>query len=154
MNKKWYLLIFALLLLGIQAIRIDKTNPEVKPEKDFIKVTSTPDEVATILKAACYDCHSNQTVYPWYSNIAPVSWYIKNHVNEARGRVNFSNWADYPTEKALRKLKACYKDIEEGEMPLSVYKMAHSQAKLSEDQAKKLTQWFLTVSENINQEKK
>jgi len=147
MKKKWYLIILVFILLMIQFIRIDKTNPAVDPAKDFITINNPPLEIAKVIKSSCYDCHSNETTYPWYSNIAPVSWYLKNHINEARKRVNFSEWADYPTNKALKKLEACADDIIEGEMPLSSYTLMHSSASLNSGQIKTLSEWFKKESE-------
>ncbi len=149
MKKKWYLIIAVAILLVIQFIRIDKTNPPVNLAKDFISITNAPPEIAKIIKTSCYDCHSNESVYPWYSNIAPVSWYLKNHINEARGRVNFSEWADYPANKITRKLEACSEDVEEGEMPLSSYTLIHSAASLNKDQIKLLSEWFKKESEKV-----
>jgi hypothetical protein len=147
MKKKWYLFIIVAILLIIQLIRIDKTNPPVDIAKDFITVTNPPADIAKIIKTSCYDCHSNETVYPWYSNVAPVSWYLKNHINEARHRVNFSEWANYPVQKVSRKLEACAEDIEHGEMPLSSYNLIHTGSKLNQDQSKILSDWFKKESE-------
>ena len=151
MKKKWYFLIIIAILLAIQLIRIDKTNPPVDLNKDFITVTSPPPEIAKMIKTSCYDCHSNEIEYPWYSNVAPASWYLKNHINEARSRVNFSEWADYPEEKISRKLEACAEDVEEGEMPLSSYTLIHSAADLNPEQIKVLSQWFKQQSEKVKE---
>jgi hypothetical protein len=146
MKKKWYLIAIPAFLLIIQFIRIDKKNPPVDLSKDFITITNPPVEIAKMIKSSCYDCHSHESVYPWYSNVAPVSWYLKNHINEARGRVNFSEWANYPADKAAHKLEACSEDVEEGDMPLSSYTLMHSNAKLSDVQAKTLSEWFKNES--------
>ena len=84
MRTKKRLLILLGILLLIQLIRIDKTNPPIDPAVDFEPVVKPPDDVMVLLKSACYDCHSNETRYPWYSNVAPVSWWLKHHINEAR----------------------------------------------------------------------
>jgi hypothetical protein len=149
MKKKWYLIILAVILLLIQLIRIDKTNPNVDPAKDFIAINNPSPEIAKMIKTSCYDCHSNESKYPWYSNIAPISWYLKNHINEARGRVNFSEWGDYPANKISRKLEACSEDVTEGEMPLGSYTLMHSNANLNSEQVKILSEWFKEESEKI-----
>lgn len=140
--KKKILIAVAVVLILIQFVRIDKTNPETVLENDFISVNAPPAEIATILKTSCYDCHSNQSVYPWYSNVAPISWFLKNHINEAREHLNFSEWALYGTKDQIHVLKACGKEIENGKMPMSSYLIMHSEAKLSETQQKVLVEYF------------
>jgi len=147
MKKKWYLVALVAFLLLIQLIRIDKKNPPVDLSKDLITITNPPVEIAKMIKSSCYDCHSHESTYPWYSNLAPVSWYLKNHIKEAREHVNFSEWANYKPDKAKRKLDACAEDIEEGDMPLSSYTLMHSNAKLSAEQTKLLSEWFKKESE-------
>ena len=80
-----------ILLLLIQVFSIDKTNPPADPQDDFMTLTAPPVEIKTILKNACYDCHSNHTEYPWYTNIEPVSWWVKGHIKNGRRQVNFLN---------------------------------------------------------------
>ena len=133
------LLIFLIL---IQFIRIDTDNPKVDLGKDFIALTSPTEEVKTVLNNACYDCHSNTTTYPWYSQIAPVSWWLKHHVDEGRSELNFSEWGDYSAKKADHKLEECAEEVEEGKMPLNPYTWTHGDAKLSAEQRKALAEFF------------
>lgn len=142
MKKKWIFIILLVLLVLVQFIRIDKTHPEIDKNNDFINIKNPPPEIAQMIKTSCYDCHSYESKYPWYAEVAPVSWYLKNHINEARERVNFSNWADYTKEKAARKLNACAEDVEEEEMPLSSYTLIHGEASLNKEQIKQLGNWF------------
>lgn len=95
-----------------------------------------------MLNNACYDCHSNTTVYPWYSQIAPVSWWLKRHIDEVRAELNFSEWGDYSAKKADHKLEECGEKVEKGAMPLNSYTWTHRDAKLSADQRKVLTEFF------------
>lgn len=132
-------------LLIMQAFRIDKSVPETDPAKDFITITQPPADVAAILKTSCYDCHSNQTTYPWYTNIAPVSWWIKHHINEGRGELNFSEWGDYKERRKDHKLKECVEMVEENEMPMSSYTMIHGDATLSKEQIQSLNNWFNSI---------
>ena len=126
MKKKTKILwaILGLLVL-IQFIRIDKTNPPADPAKDFIALKNPPQAVANMLKASCYDCHSNKSTYPWYTNVAPVSWWVKRHITEGRQELNFSEWGDYTPKKAAHKLDESYEMVTEGEMPLSSYTLMH-----------------------------
>jgi hypothetical protein len=139
---KKILIATGILFLGIQLFRIDKNNPAVEPSKDFVIVSNAPAEITSILKASCYDCHSNEVVYPWYTNIAPFSWWMKHHVNEGREELNFSEWGTYSSRRMDHKLKECIEQIEENEMPLDSYLWIHSNAKLNADQKEKLIQWL------------
>ena len=130
------------LFLAIQSIRIDKTTEPVNPETDFIALTSANAEVANTLKIACYDCHSNQPTYPWYTNIAPVSWWIKHHINEGSHHLNFSIWGTYKDKRKHHKLEECIELVEEGEMPMSSYTLMHGDAKLTDAQKLQLVEFF------------
>lgn len=136
---------FVLLLLLIQSVRIDKKNPVSSPEKDFMAINPAPAALQQQLISSCYDCHSNHTEYPWYSNIAPVSWWLKHHVNEGREHLNFSDWGSYDAKKAGHKLEECVEMIQEGEMPMSSYTLLHKEAQLSEEQRLMLVNWFSSL---------
>lgn len=138
-----YLLLAAFVV--IQFFRIDKTNPPVEQTKDFLSVTNAPDEVANLMKAACYDCHSNETKYPWYTNIAPFSWYIADHIEHARKHLNFSIWGEYPEKRQMHKLKECGEEVEEKEMPLESYLIMHGEAELTGEQRELLEDWFQSL---------
>ncbi|WP_297815038.1 heme-binding domain-containing protein [uncultured Polaribacter sp.] len=144
-NKKTVLKILVALLVIIQFFGIDKTTTPVNESKDFVSVTNPPVKVATIIKTSCYDCHSNQTNYPWYTNIAPVSWWIGHHIEEGREHLDFSNWGDYSKKKADHKLEEFYEEVEEGEMPLTSYTSLHGEAKLSEEDKALLIAWVKTL---------
>jgi hypothetical protein len=144
MTKKIILGIF-ILLLAIQVIRIDKTNPPVVASKDFITSTRPSEEVAALLTSACYDCHSNNTQYPWYTNIAPISWWLKNHIHEGREHLNFSAWNDYDAEQKAHKVEEMIEEIKEGEMPLSSYTMMHSEGALSLNQREQLIKFLSSL---------
>lgn len=133
------------LLLAIQSIRIDKTTIPVNLTTDFIIVTSANSDIARILKTSCYDCHSNQPTYPWYTNIAPVSWWIKHHINEGSHHLNFSEWGTYSEKRKNHKLKESIEMIEEGEMPMSSYTLVHGDAKLSDAQKMQLVEFFKSL---------
>ena len=143
--KKKILIGVVIVLVGIQFIRIDKTNPPVDASKDFMTITDPPEEVEKLIRTSCYDCHSNESTYPWYSNIAPVSWWVKDHINEAREELNFSEWGTYEWKRTDHKLEECAEEVDEGEMPLKSYLIAHSEARLSDEDRAKLVDWFLYV---------
>lgn len=133
------------LLLIIQSFRIDKTIQSVDPAKDFIVLTSANTEVTNTLKIACYDCHSNQASYPWYTNIAPFSWWVKHHIDEGSHHLNFSEWGTYSEKRKNHKLDECFEMVEEGEMPLESYTWMHKEAKLSDAQKQELVEFFKAV---------
>jgi hypothetical protein len=141
MKKKIGIAVLALIII-IQFFRIDQVNPEVVVENDFIVITKPDAKTVELLKSSCYDCHSNTTEYPWYANVAPVSWWIKDHINEAKSHLNFSEWTSYSEKKQLHKLHECYEEVEHGEMPLDSYTWTHSEAKLSHEDREHLEHWF------------
>ncbi len=133
------LTLFALLtFIGIQFIPIMNVPANVPSKAD--EELQAPENVQAILKRSCFDCHSNHTIFPWYSNIAPVSWFTKHHVEEGREHMNFSTWEKYDDEKKLKYLEKIPKAIK-SKMPLPSYLLIHKEAKLSEADKKALTTW-------------
>ncbi|MBL4669126.1 MAG: heme-binding domain-containing protein [Flavobacteriales bacterium] len=149
MKKK---ILYGLLIIFviIQFFRINKTNPPVNSADDFIKMTNPPQEISVMLKTSCYDCHSNESTYPWYSNIAPVSWWLKHHIDEAREELNFSKWSTYNLKRQDHKLEEMLEEVEKGEMPLKPYPLTHPEAQLTPKQKKELKLWFKKVRADIN----
>ncbi len=140
-SKKIILSLVAIFIV-MQFFRIDKSIPEYDESKDFIAMTNPSNKLKKIITSTCYDCHSYETKYPWYSEIAPVSWWTKNHVNEGREELNFSTWGDYSAKKADHKLEEAIEEIEEGEMPLKGYAIIHSDADLCNDDKEMLIDFF------------
>ncbi len=129
----------------LQFFRIDKTNPPVDKNSDFLTLKKTPENVATLVKSACYDCHSNETVYPWYAKVQPFGWFLKDHIDEGRRELNFSTFASYEPRRQAKKLDEAAEQIENGGMPLESYTLIHKEAKLTAEQKKLLTDYFNTV---------
>ncbi len=117
-------------------------NEEIDHEQDFISNTNASKEVKEIIKETCYDCHSNQPKYPWYAKIAPLSWWINDHIQHGRKHLNFSEWNSYSSEKKVHKLEECWQEVNEEEMPLYSYTIMHGEAQLSDDQIKELVNFF------------
>lgn len=140
---------FVLLFLLIQSFRIDKTIQPIEPAKDFIALTNAEGEIANTLKIACYDCHSNQPTFPWYTNIAPFSWWVKHHVDEGSHHLNFSEWGTYSEKRKSHKLEECIELVEEGEMPLDSYTWMHKEAKLTEAQKLQLVEFFKAIKSTL-----
>lgn len=144
MKKKIIFLILLILLILIQFIRVDQTNPESNSESNYFVVASVPTQVQSIMRESCFDCHSNQTVYPWYSKVAPASWFLNNHIKEGREKINFSEWDIYALEDQINIHSECIEVIQENEMPLKSYTLIHSKARLSDEEKAALIQWFMS----------
>jgi hypothetical protein len=112
-----------------------------------------PPEIAAIFERSCRDCHSYNTQWPWYSHIAPASWFLISHVNEGRRHLNFSEWASYDSKKARKKLEDICNEVEEGVMPLKSYLLLHSEAKLSPDEVQKICEWVEAERQRLAVEK-
>ncbi len=140
--KKKIVRILLVLFIAIQAFRIDKTNPPVVQSQDFITMHKPSETIANTLKNSCYDCHSNTSKYPWYTNVAPVSWLIKHHINEGREELNFSEWGTFTAKRKSKKLEDIVEEVEAGEMPMTPYVLMHSEAKMSTEQREALGNYF------------
>ncbi len=151
--KKIFFILIGLFIL-IQFIRIDQNNPTIDQGKDFASIQTIPITVRTTVKQSCYDCHSNETVYPWYANVAPVSWWIKGHINDARSAINFSEWEKYTNEEKARKLINSVAYIKPDQMPLSSYVSQHPEAKLTAKNKKILMDWMKDEAEKLDQKYK
>ncbi len=132
---KYFVIILIVLLFLIQLVPVARTNPPVTSNIE------TPAEVKTIIKRACYDCHSSESTWPWYSKIAPSSWFVINHVNEARDEYNFSTWDKYSPEKKSEIIEEIWEEVDEGKMPLWSYVILHPEAKLSAEDKKVIYSW-------------
>lgn len=134
----WTLLGFAL----IQFISTDKVNPLVDHKVNFVDAKKTPAKIQGLLKGACYDCHSNETVYPKYAYIAPISWSVKSHINEGREHLNFSIWDTYNKDLKQSMLSKSIQTIRNKTMPMPGYIVYHKEANLSDAERALLIQYF------------
>jgi hypothetical protein len=142
-KKTFRWLMFALILLfgAIQLIRPERTNPPVDQNLVVQEHLQIPTEIGAILRRSCYDCHSNETVWPWYSAVAPASWLVADDVAEGRKRMNFSEWGSYKMGKVLSVLEGICEETSEGGMPLKQYVLLHPSTGLSELEVKALCDW-------------
>lgn len=139
---------FLVILLLLQAYRPAK-NDSNKMDNDISKSYAVPDDVKQILAKACNDCHSNNTTYPWYSNIQPVRFWLDNHVNDGKRHMNFNEFNAYRIARQYKKLDECIEQVKEGEMPLESYTLIHTNAKLTDAEKQKLYDWCNTVRDSI-----
>ena len=128
-------------LIVVQFIRPDFTNPPVNEAETLEASVQVPENIRAVMKRSCSDCHTNTTVYPWYSQISPVSWWLKNHIDEGRRELNFSVWATYQPKRKAKKLEEVCEQINEKEMPLPSYTWVHRDAILSAEESKVLCDW-------------
>lgn len=140
-----------MVFIIIQFFPIDKTNPITNEGMDFLKIKNTPEPIAKLIRNSCYDCHSNETKYPFYSNLQPVAWLLKNHIDEGRKELNFSTFATYEPKRQAHKLEEATEYVEQKNMPLESYTLGHSDAKLSDEQRKQLVNYFRMVQKQIQQ---
>ena len=134
-------LALAAILLLIQFVRPLRDNPPVVGSETLEAAVEVPADVNAIIKRSCADCHSNETQYPWYSNVAPFSWLLADHIDDGRKELNFSKWNTYDARKRAHKLEEICEMVNSSSMPLPSYLWIHSDAALSADDSKKLCDW-------------
>jgi hypothetical protein len=138
---KWIVIVLIVVFLGIQFVRPARTNPAVDESQTIFARTQITPQVSAILERSCRDCHSNKTVWPWYTNVAPISWWLSSHVNEGRQNLNLSEWGKIDNDHQDRKLRQICDQVSDGVMPLSSYVPMHPQSKLSAEDKKTLCDW-------------
>jgi len=150
---KWTIIVLVVAFVAIQFVRPAMTNPAVDESQTINALTQMKPEVASILDRSCRDCHSNKTVWPWYTQVAPVSWWLSNHVNDGRRNLNLSDWGKLPRDRQERKLRQMCDEVTDGQMPLSSYLPMHPAARLSEQDKKTLCDWTDEERERMAQTK-
>jgi hypothetical protein len=144
--RKWLKIIAAaiiviLLILQIPIFRPSKNVTKTDPEYAITAKYDVPTDLLTIFKKSCYDCHSNNTRYPWYYHIQPVSWWMNSHIQNGKEHLNFSEFANYSPYTAAHKFYEIHKEMTRKEMPLKSYLLQHKPAKLTEEQFQKIASW-------------
>jgi len=129
------------VLIAMQLYRPEKNSTKGDLKTTFLTETNPPPVVRSLLENACYDCHSNNTSYPWYNYIAPVSYWMAGHVNHGKEELNFSEWEVYTKKKKDHKLEEIIEMIEEDEMPLKEYRWTHDAARLTAEQKEAIMEW-------------
>lgn len=138
---KWVLIVVACLFLVAQFKRPAKTNPAFDQSMALEAHTQLDPKVAAILDRSCNDCHSNKTRWPWYANVAPVSWFVIDHVEEGREHMNLSEWGKYSSDERKALLGDFCELVTENAMPLSSYTPLHPGSKLSDEDKKVICEW-------------
>ena len=128
--------------IGIQFIPVDVNDSTIEPTKNFVEVFDAPLKVSEILSASCYDCHSNNTNYPWYSKIQPVGLIMGSHIREGKEELNFSEFGSYSSRRQKNKIESIINEISNDKMPLSSYKAMHPEAEISFQKKSDLLAFF------------
>ena len=139
--KKKILIALILLFIIAQFFSPKKNQSGLYAINKFLVETKAPMEVQKILTQACFDCHSDQTTYPWYNSITPVNYWLNSHVNGGKSHLDVSKWSTYSVKRKAHKLEELIEEVEEGEMPLASYKWTHASADLTNDQIEALIHW-------------
>ncbi|WP_047418840.1 heme-binding domain-containing protein [Cellulophaga sp. Hel_I_12] len=145
--------IIAIILLvafvGIQFIPTERNQSYTVPETDFMLVNNVPETIQRKLQVSCYDCHSNNTQYPWYNKIQPAAWFLEDHIKEGKAELNFNEWDSLSSRRKASKLRSIIKQIENGEMPLDSYTLIHKDAKFSEAEAEELISFITQLKDSL-----
>jgi len=152
--KKIVKILVILLFIGfiaIQLIRPDQMNPPIIEAETLAAATQIPVTVNSVLQRSCNDCHTNTTIYPWYSKVSPFNWFLVNHIAEGRNQLNFSVWNSYDNSRKRRKLDQICEQTTSGEMPLPSYLWIHRDARLSTEDIKTLCDWTDVERKNLAQ---
>lgn len=138
----WLAVLVVAIVLVIQVIPVERNVSTVPPGQSFEKTEKVPANVAAILKVSCYDCHSNNTRYPWYSELQPGAWFMARHITKGKEELNFDEFNNYSKRRKKAKIKSIISQIEKDQMPLKSYLLLHHDADLTPEQQKVLMQFF------------
>ncbi|MBS1666491.1 heme-binding domain-containing protein [Chitinophaga defluvii] len=147
--KKKIILGLIVVLIGIQFFQPLRNQSGEVTDMHIEKVYAVPQNVKAILQISCYDCHSNNTRYPWYSRIQPGAWYMAGHIKEGKEELNFSDFGTYSTRKQRNKFRAMSNQIRDGKMPLSSYTLIHRNAVLTQEEKQVLMKWFDAMADSL-----
>lgn len=145
---KRILLILLVALLAIQFVRPAK-NESTDKTKHVSTLYAVPADVNTILTKACNDCHTNNTIYPWYASVQPITWWLDDHIKEGKKHLNFDEYSTYSLRKQYHKMEEVVEQVKEKEMPLNSYTWVHRDAKLTNDERVALTNWAQSVMDTM-----
>lgn len=145
--------IIALILLvgfvGIQFVPTDLNQSDTVPKTDFLLVNNTQESISELLQESCYDCHSNNTEYPWYNKVQPVAWFLEDHINEGKEELNFNEWDAYSNRRKNSKLKSIISQVKDDEMPLASYTLIHKDAKFSNSEKTLIIDYMKNLKEKL-----
>jgi hypothetical protein len=150
---KWSKKILLTIFLGIVLIQFIRPVPNINYKVsplNFTQIYAVPEHIQTILSNSCYDCHSNNSRYPWYSKIQPVAWILQRHINNGKHELNFSEFGNYNTRRQRSKLKDIANSLKEDMMPLFSYKVLHRDATLSQAEKSLIMDWMQNKADSLS----
>ncbi|MBK7883422.1 MAG: heme-binding domain-containing protein [Chitinophagaceae bacterium] len=147
---KKILLALLVVFIAIQFIQPAHNKSKELLATDFNKLFAVPDTVTAILQNACYDCHSNNSGYPWYSNIQPMAWMMARHIKNGKEELNFNEFGSYTSRRQISKLMGIANQIKDDEMPLSSYKMMHKKANLTKEEKVLIMDWMNNKADSLS----
>ncbi len=147
--SKIILLILLIVFVGIQFIPTKRNQSESIPNTDFMVVNNVPQNIYNSLQTSCYDCHSNNTSYPWYNKVQPVAWFLENHIEEGKAELNFSEWDNYSNRRKKSKLKSIVSQIKDNKMPLSSYTFIHKEAVLDNTKRQEILNYITELKDSL-----
>lgn len=154
MRRRTKILLAILIVLGsIQFIRPARNESSQRLPTDISGLYAVPDSVQRLLRGACYDCHSSNTVYPWYANLQPFGWLLASHIRSGKAELNFSDFGSYPLRKQRNKLQGIVNSIKDDGMPLASYKLMHTPARLSATEKALITEWAMKTKDSLSKNK-
>ena len=130
------LLVGIVVMVILQFFPVKYNHSTIVPSTDFVKTYKVPEQVAQMLQTSCYNCHSNNTIYPWYNKVQPVGWILEHHITNAKERMNFSEFGSYSSKEQQGKLNAIVNMVQKGKMPLPEYAFMHTYTRLSKEKKK------------------
>ena len=140
------------IFIIIQFIPTGKPSNQPSPGKDLFEVTEIPQDVGLLMKNACYDCHSQKVKFPWYSNVAPMSWLVARDIKEARENLDFSKWGYFSKKEKLKALDKIGDEVGEKKMPIPMYTLMHAEARLTQAERDAIVNWAEGLAEKILEE--
>jgi hypothetical protein len=138
-----------IVVIGVQLIQPARNSSGQVPATDIAKTFSIPGSVQPLLQTACYDCHSNNTHYPWYAGLQPAGWLLARHIKNGKKELNFSEFGAYSTRRQQSKLKSIASQVKDEEMPLASYALLHKNARLTNEQKTLIVDWALQTKDSL-----
>jgi len=140
--------IILVVFVVIQFIPTTRNQSDTVPQTDFMLVHKVPEAIQKKIQVSCYDCHSNNTQYPWYNRVQPVAWFLEDHIKEGKAELNFNEWDSLSSRRKASKLRSIIKQIESGEMPLDSYTLIHRDAKFSKEETEEIINWVTQLKDS------
>lgn len=146
---KIIVLVLLVAFVGIQFIPTTRNQSDTVPSTDFMVVHNVPETIQKKLQVSCYDCHSNNTQYPWYNKIQPAAWFLEDHIKEGKAELNFSEWDSLSNRRKKSKLRSIIKQIESGEMPLYSYTLIHKDAIFTKEEVVEMNKFITQLKDSL-----